>query len=728
MLPFAVLYWLLPFAGSLTIGNDYPAHSIRQQMELQYSLAHGTFPLYAPGFAGGRSAAALTLGQMYHPLSYLAAHSPGYWEGYALEWNTFWRLVSLGLVQLVLFNLLRRLKLRTDFAFILSFLTVYNQRMLDMFRYGASLENYTGFLLLCAAMANLYITPDRFIRPLAVIGATYLLVCGGHPQIAYLGLLGAALMCLAIPHAVAAFRPELAVNWRRTLHYYGTVGAYIGLGQLLSLAYTLPFYVEFLRDAPGRVGQSYRWSLEYSDRWGGAANSFFDPLRSDVHGAFGSSPLILLALLAPVVLVPLREVKARAIMIALWLAMVVIFLCSLGDETPIHYLFWRFLPLANSFRVPGRITMLLPPMLMLIVGWYFRAADDDNLRQQLHPIAAWQLSLMALVVFCAGFILLADPVTGDHTPFIIQPYPAWVDSFIFASGIAALLLLTLRVVRWRAQVLAGLILSVIVILPTVVQLRYGTWVTKRPRTRSLERMNDDKQTSLAFRGDPGYGMESRTSVDASAAFAVFSPAETNAPPSAAAGVSPQSLVGPDTRIATTYTSFNRWVLQVEARTPGLLALSAPYSPQWSAAVESREYGVRRTEDNQLGVVLPAGTHDVEFRFHSPASVAGMLISCCTALFVALFFFRQCRPNWLRFTLIGAAIVVLAGGFAWWGHSLYRGDNLGMEYTWSRASEGREAGGAHRRRCAAAVPSPTPLTLEWLVWTDAETPNWEKKLR
>ncbi len=352
MLPFAVFWWLLPFGGSLTIGNDYPSFAIQEQMELQYSLAHGTFPLYAPGFAGGRSAIALTLGQMYHPLSHLAAHCAGYWKGYALEWNTFWRLISLGLSQLVLFNLLRRLKLSTDFAFILSFLTVYNLRMLDMFRYGASLESYTGFLLLCAALAYLYITADRFIRPLSVIGATYLVVCGGHPQIAYFGMVGAALICLAMPYAVAALRPEIAVNWRRTLHYYATAGTYVGLGQLLALAYTLPFYVEFIRDAPARLNQPYQWSLAYSDHWGGALNSFFNPLRSDVHGAFGSSPLILIAMLAPVALAPLRQVKARAILIALWLAFVVIFLCSVGDDTPVHHLFWEFFPFADTFRTP----------------------------------------------------------------------------------------------------------------------------------------------------------------------------------------------------------------------------------------------------------------------------------------------------------------------------------------------------------------------------------------
>lgn len=83
LLPFLVFYWQAPFLADKTIGNDYVAFPIQQQMELQFSLEHGTFPLYVPGFAGGHSSAALTLGQMYHPISHLASIMPGYWDGYA---------------------------------------------------------------------------------------------------------------------------------------------------------------------------------------------------------------------------------------------------------------------------------------------------------------------------------------------------------------------------------------------------------------------------------------------------------------------------------------------------------------------------------------------------------------------------------------------------------------------------------------------------------------------
>ena len=143
ILPFIIFCWQAPFLGDLSIGNDYPVFN-RYQMELQYSLKHGSFPLYVPGFAYGQTSAALTMGQMYHPISHLASSLPGYWQGKSLECNTFLRLLSLGLVHMGLFILLGRLRLNSILSFIISFITVYNLRMLDLFRYYASLENYTG--------------------------------------------------------------------------------------------------------------------------------------------------------------------------------------------------------------------------------------------------------------------------------------------------------------------------------------------------------------------------------------------------------------------------------------------------------------------------------------------------------------------------------------------------------------------------------------------------------
>ena len=112
-LPFLILYWLVPFVGKHTIGNDYLNYWINMQMYLRFSLANGTFPLYAPGFNGGWTSSALTLGQMHHPIFWLAAVIPGYWDGYAHEIGTLLRFLSLGGTQVVIFLFLRRLRLAT---------------------------------------------------------------------------------------------------------------------------------------------------------------------------------------------------------------------------------------------------------------------------------------------------------------------------------------------------------------------------------------------------------------------------------------------------------------------------------------------------------------------------------------------------------------------------------------------------------------------------------------
>lgn len=697
MLPFAVFYWLIPFCGDRTIGNDYPRFSIQTQMETQYSIARGSFPLYAPGFAGGRSAAALTLGQTYHPLSHLAAHSPGYWNGSALEWNTFWRLLSLGLTHLVLFNLLRKLDLRADAAFIISFLTVYNQRMLDMFRYGASLESYTGFLLLCAAMAFFYIQPRRILGPLSLMGATYLVICAGHPQMAYFGFIGTGLIGLVTPAVVAAIKPDITLSWRKALAFYATVGLCIGGGVLLASAYMLPFYFEFLRDAPDRMGRTYAWSVEYCDTLRGELNSFFNPLRSDVHGAFGSSPLILVAVLAPLVALATR--KGRTLMIALGLALIAVILCGVGNDTPVHHFFWEYFPLASSFRVPGRISMLLPPIFMFVLAWFFRAADDDTRKISIEP---WLL-LLAVAIFITGYVRLAAPGSTCCTPFKIQPYPGWVDTFIFSTGLGCLLLATIRASRFRFRMAAGWLLALGVVLQAVVQLRYGTWVTQRQPTPSLEEMNQAKYSSLAYLpSDPGYGLESRTAIKRGAQvspWAAFYRTETNAPAgsapaSAGSGViaipRPGELGSPPARVqdapekdrvASTYSAFNRIMFQVEVHQPGFLVLSVPYSSQWQTSVDSRESAVRRTDRNEQAVWLAPGSHKVEFRFHSPSALAGMLISCVTALLIGLYCAWSCRPGWRRVTALIATILIPAGVFASWRHSLYHGENLRTKYVW-----------------------------------------------
>ncbi|MCP4378929.1 MAG: hypothetical protein GY794_22475, partial [bacterium] len=296
VLPFLIFGWMLPFVGRLTIGNDYLVYSIFNQLEIQFSLAHGQFPLFVPGVTGGAPVSTLTLGQLYHPLPYLAALSPGYWTGLALDWNTFWRLVSLGISHLLVFVFLVRLCLKPYLAFAISLITVYNLRMLDLFRYGASFEAYTAMLILCVSLAWTVLQPRRLTGPAGIVAATYLLLVSGHPQMAYYGLITALMMWLAAPYLVralvpAAQRPEVSIPG-----FYLTTGACLLGGSALASIYILPFAAEFLAENAERVGQTYAWSTAHSESWYGSLSNFFWPFWSDVHAGFGGSVLPLFGL------------------------------------------------------------------------------------------------------------------------------------------------------------------------------------------------------------------------------------------------------------------------------------------------------------------------------------------------------------------------------------------------------------------------------------------------
>ncbi len=716
-LPFALFYWLSPFTGDLTIGNDYVMFPIDQQMELQYSIERGSFPLFVPGFAGGgHSTAALTLGQIFHPQSHLSSLYPGYWTGDGLVANTFFRLVALGVAHLVLFILLGRLGLRPEIAFIISFITVYNLRMLDMFRYGASLENYLGYLFLCAAMAFYYLKPSRVMGPAAIILSTYLLITGGHPQMMYLGMLGAGLVWLLIPHSLAAIGPGVTATRQQVLHFYLRAGIFLVVGALLSAAYILPFYFEFIGENATRVGRAYNWSLAYSDSVGGTFNSFFKPLHSVVMNTFGSSALIVVTLALPLATAVQKRIPKVILFVtaAFW----VVFLIGLGKYTPVHWVFWKFFPLASVFRIPGRIYMILPFLFLLILAWLLREPDDGVLPRWLPriPPVFWLLALSAAVYLWYNLHLInrVSPPT-HYIPSRIKAYPFGVDTFIFWIGFSTLALTAVYTLLGGRPILRGILGALIcltVIAQGGVQLRYGTWVVAKRSKPTLEARDREKRSKMTYKGAPGYGMESppiaeqikESALDPELARfyrkfravpsneAAYRYLATKRRPDEAVVVGgdgepaadcdgDKSRCGED-RVTLTTSTFNRVVFEVTATESGLFTLSYPYSDRWRAAVDGRAAEARRTNGYLIGVRVPKGKHTVALRYWSAPTVYGMGISCLVLFGAVAFFALRTSRRRVGIPIIAASALALGAGYAAWFHSLYTGDNLETRYTWN----------------------------------------------
>ncbi len=711
-LPFAVMWWLVPGLGRLALGNDYVAFPISHQMELMYSLKHGSFPLFVPGFAGGRAAAALTLGQLFHPLPHLAAVIPGYWDGRALDWCTLLRLASLALCQLAAYRLLRRLDLGRAAAFTVSFLAVYNLRMLDMFRYGAALENYTGLLLLCTAIGLYYLSPTRVVGPICVICATYLLATGGHPQMLHLGLLGAGAAGLALPFAVRAIKPSEGPDRRRVLRFYGAMAACGAAGLILAAAYLVPLYTDFVADAALRVGRDYQWSLAFSDNAGGALASFLDPLHADVHGAFGSSALLLVAALVPILTI--CGVRVPLAVLALWGFGVVVLLISLGAATPLHHAFWAHVPLADSFRTPGRVVIQLPFVFLLVLAWLLGPGAETPLRggRRLPFSPLFPLAVLALAAFGAYHLgwFPELPPPSHFVPSRIHAYPSWVDPFTRWTGLAALIFAVLAGLRTRVRSLTIVALAVAAVVQTAVELRYGTWTVPQRTTPTLAQMDEDKRTELSFRGPPGYAMESlavsrqmersileprlarfyravnlvATQDEAYAALAnrrtPFSTVVED--PHLAPRRRPDTTGGAEDRVELARSSFNEVVLRVAASADGYLALAFPFSAHWSAFVDGAPRQVLRANGYELAVPVGAGEHEAVFRFSSAGATAGMAATCAALCVLGLFFALVSLRGRRRVAAAAISVLLPAGVFLGWNASLYASDDLGTRYTWT----------------------------------------------
>ncbi len=715
LLPFVLFYWTVPLVVDTSIGKDYQVFPISQQQSLQHSLAHGTWPMFVPGFAGGRPAAALTLGQFFHPQSHIAAALPGYWSGHATHWNTLFRLLTLGGCHLAFLILFRRLRLGWIGAFVASLVAVYNLRLLDNFRYGASLENHTGHLLLIASAAFLYLKPTRVLGPLCVAISVYLTVCGGHPQMMYFGLFGGGVMVLVMPFLLRAICEDVPWDRGTVLGYYKWLVIAGVTGLVLSAAYIVPLYFDFVAQAGERAAQTYKWSLGFHDDMGGVLNNLFNPMNSNLAGAFGTSAFFLVALLAPLV-VALR-VKTRLVIFFLWAFALFVYTLSFGEEFPIHYFWWKYFPLAGTFRVPGRTAMMLLAPAAFLVAWLLSRPDFEfrigKLPVRWSPIGA--VAFMALASYLAynlHFHASFDQPTY-LTPVHIRDVANWVPDGVMWLGAASLLVLVLPTFSkgmWQRRVMRGLVLLVL-LAQTGIVMWNGTWVVPYRNTKSVEALDNRMRSRLAFHAHPGNGMRSdkvraqmSTSFLATEQMGKFfrnyvevAPQKAFYKQSAYLRTEDNVVVARTDRqesmsgaraskdqedsVKSVYTSFNRVVFEVNNHEAGYFNFTYPDHEYWRGFVDGKEAPLYRANGSESALFLESGTHRVELKFFSSASFIGVIISLCglaALLFYASWFLkRRARIA----AMVGALGIPVLLGFLWMG-ALYDGDNLNTKYNWT----------------------------------------------
>ncbi len=712
LLPLVLFYWMLPFVSSQSLGSDYINYHVYHQLDLLFSVKSGSFPLYAPACYYGQSSV-YPHAQLYHPMGYLATFMPGFWQGYSLEWITLFRLIILAFCHFCLFRFLKQMRLGPTTAFIFSLITVYNLRMLAIFWNATALEAYTGTLLLCSAIGCYYLKQTGWRPPLLIVGTTYWLITSDFPPMVFYGVIGTVIFALTLPFLYNSIsRGAKKSGLKEIVRFWGKTGLFCGTGMLLSSAYLLPFFWDYMRNSSGRVDQTYQWAVQWTDTLPGFLNNFFFPLGSG-FSMFGGSPLFLIAVIAPVVLVFFR-IKVPPVIWALLGVIVIVCFYMQGPLTTVHRWAWEHIPLISALRGPGRIALMLPLLFMMVLTWLAATVSEPGGGTPFNPVA-----VTAIVAFILVVVYLCLPGhffenVNYGCPYHIRSIPGWVRPFSLTISLVILCLVSVCFFPAGHRRGAGLLLAVFTVVQLLVFFRFGPYaIVPKEKTLTYDQILAQKKAAINFQ--PVFFLNqhagSRIIVrqlnnyfmapDLAKIYRRFSVAsdideayrmlnddrqadEVIIEGFSALPVSPlkyENCESVQDQVNLTYSAYNRMVFSATACRPSFFVFSYPRSGHWQARVDGRKTVTWPANGVAHAVWLTPGKHTVEFRYWSSAAFYGMVISCLTLGMVIILVGIRRVSGFYGAGIAIAGIIVGAGLFWLWYASLYTGDNLGTRYSW-----------------------------------------------
>jgi hypothetical protein len=375
------------------------------------------------------------------------------------------------------------------------------------------------------------------------------------------------------------------------------------------------------------------------------------------------------------------------------------------------------MPLANSFRVPGRVTMMMAMPLSLLLVWMF-GNSGNKLRFFKLPIGSWVsfFAFSALLIF--NFYLFDKvPEPTYYIPARILNLPTWTEDAVFKLGLAVLFLAGAKSTIQAfysdrsakllsvANLLAGALLIASVLAQTGIALRYGTWVAKSRPTVTFDSFESRKKRSVDFFGNAGFGMElpsvtkqiKESALDPLLArfFTKIITADSNEsaykilassrkPDEAVVETSSELAPSPGFKsIVLTNNTFNRLVFKTEGNGAGILTVNYPYLPGFHAAVDNKETKVLRTNGYQVGIFVPAKSKKVILNYKSSAATMGIIITIISFISLLSYIaFSVLKKQSYRFISLS---VLCAGGillFFLFNDMINGGENIQTEYKWT----------------------------------------------
>jgi hypothetical protein len=136
-------------------------------------------------------------------------------------------------------------------------------------------------------------------------------------------------------------------------------------------------------------------------------------------------------------------------------------------------------------------------------------------------------------------------------------------------------------------------------------------------------------------------------------------------------------------VRVNYDSFNNFVYDVFSAQPAFFVFSYPYSSHWQAKIDGINTKIYICNALEQGIWLSPGKHSVEFRYHSPASVVGVAISCLAVIVIVWTSSKNSESKKIKWLALIITVTASCLLFAVWFHSLYKGGSIGSDYIWTQ---------------------------------------------
>lgn len=442
--PGVLLLRQVPWVSEILGGSDLLDFNYPMRLLLSQAIRHGHIPLWTDAINCGFPVHAEGQGGFLYPPNLLLAFLP---LAASVNLSFVISYLGAGVCMFLYARALGQSRPASAFAGMVFMLSGFMFGHIRHTNMVASAQWLPLLLLLCERYAQTR-RPHYLVAAAGVQALQYL---AGHPQVAYISILFAALylplrvLFGARPEeAPAAGRPAAAARALLGIALVGALGAGLAGAQLLpsweltrfaprknqhslkdATLYTLPpsqlamFVTPFAFGDPGR--DSFKTTLYGPPDARGVQKAEGFVVFWENIGYVGLLPLAL----AVLAVYALRRRDRRVLLLAGGAVLAV--LLALGRNTPLFGFLWAHLPGMNAFRLPSRFLLITDLALAALAGCGFDAA-----REWLRTAAPRaQVLILALVVAATA----ADLLSTDARFFALVDAKQWLGPTAVARAI-----------------------------------------------------------------------------------------------------------------------------------------------------------------------------------------------------------------------------------------------------------------------------------------------------